>query len=239
MVFTHPLGVSVENGTLLSMRRLSLLFYCQSCFSSMFWPASKNVRPHRAVDSPPGISGLLWQFQAFGIWWILITSLHNSGLSDFFQSTAMKKRRSYSPCDLVFGSQFILMLAIQLYTVYASFWLFFPAHLDFFIWISWLFNSSFFFSHCLTMFSQRQAFGLSGFLLPFSRYLRFFSLELIGPLFFFSDVCCSFRVIIASAWFLYTCLSTHAQCNVILYCSTLTFFFFLNFISSLFVVLHA
>jgi len=94
---------------------------------------------------PPGISGLLWQFQAFGIWWILITSLHNSGLSDFFQSTAMKKRRSYSPCDLVFGSQFILMLAIQLYTVYASFWLFFPAHLGFFIWISWLFNSSFFF----------------------------------------------------------------------------------------------
>jgi hypothetical protein len=145
MVFTHPLGVSVENGTLLSMRRLSLLFYCQSCFSSMFWPASKNVRPHRAVDSPPGISGLLWQFQAFGIWWILITSLHNSGLSDFFQSTAMKKRRSYSPCNLVFGSQFILMLAIQLYTVYASFWLFFPAHLGFFIWISWLFNSSFFF----------------------------------------------------------------------------------------------
>jgi hypothetical protein len=35
------------------------------------------------------------------------------------------------------------------------------------------------------MFSQRQAFGLSGFLLPFWKYLRFFSLELIGPLFFF------------------------------------------------------
>jgi hypothetical protein len=114
MVFTHPLGVSVENGTLLSMRRLSLLFYCQSCFSSMFWPASKNVRPHRAVDSPPR------NFRPF----MAVSSLWNLMNSHFFftqfRSLRLLSINSHEKKKKLFTLRFGFWISIYINACYSA-----------------------------------------------------------------------------------------------------------------------